>query len=69
MLCRVKSGDTAPTATRSGISISAAKNEFEPFQLVIQSPSPSVTVSMSSFSIGAGCFNHHGHITQYSRVS
>lgn len=48
---RAFSTDTPPTATGSKISIDCAKQEFEPFQIVISPPATSTTftVSMSAF--------------------
>ncbi|WP_028581432.1 glycoside hydrolase domain-containing protein [Desulfogranum japonicum] len=50
---RVFKDDQVPTATGSGIKIYAARNEYEPFQLVIQ-PQTSGNVSVSMGSFGAG---------------
>jgi hypothetical protein len=50
---RVLTGDTVPTAVKSGISLSAAKNEYEPFQIVLSSSSGSTaTVTAPQFGIG-----------------
>lgn len=46
---RLSAGDTPPDATRSGLHLSAAKNEFEPAQLVLAPGSGTVTVSIAAF--------------------
>ncbi len=47
---RVRVEDRPPTATRSGLSLSAARGEFEPAQFVIGPASGRVTVSVAPFS-------------------
>ncbi|QTA83477.1 PKD and DUF4091 domains-containing protein [Desulfonema limicola] len=50
---RVFKDDTVPSDTGSEIKVYAAKNEFEPFQLVVKpASSGSVTVNISEFGIG-----------------
>lgn len=46
---RLSTADRAPTATRSGLSISAAKREFEPVQLVLGPGSSNVAVRVNPF--------------------
>ena len=47
---KVRTDDRAPETTKSGIFVSAAKNEFEPFQLIIGPVKGSINVSMDNFS-------------------
>ncbi len=47
---KVMRADRAPEAKRSGLKLSAARNEFEPVQLVIGPASGSVTLSVAPFS-------------------
>jgi hypothetical protein len=49
---RIVSTDTAPVATGSQIKIDAAKQEYEPFQIIIAPPATQTTftVSLSAFS-------------------
>ncbi len=50
---RVFKNDAVPTDTSSGIKVYAAKNEFEPFQVVVKpTSSGNVTVSMGNFGGG-----------------
>ena len=50
---RVFKDDALPTATDSGVKVYAAKNEFEPFIIVVKpTSSGSVTVSMGDFGSG-----------------
>jgi hypothetical protein len=48
---RIFSSDAPPTNTRSSISIDAAKQEFEPFQVIVSPPASGTTftVSISTF--------------------
>jgi len=46
---KVKRSDAAPSAKRSGLKLSAAKNEHEPTQLVLGPGSGSVTVELAPF--------------------
>ncbi len=50
---RVFKDDSLPTETDSGVKVYAARNEFEPFQIVVNpASSGSVTVSIDPFSSG-----------------
>ncbi len=50
---RVFEDATAPTTTGSGVKVYAARNEFEPFQIVVKpTSSGNVTVNMGSFGSG-----------------
>ncbi len=50
---RVFKDAEAPTATGSGVKVYAARNEFEPFQIVVKpAASGSVTVNMGNFGSG-----------------
>ncbi len=46
---KIRQGDRAPAETRSGLRLSAARNEFEPLQLAIGPASGSVRASMAPF--------------------
>ncbi len=46
---KLTTADRPPEATRSGLSLSAARNEFEPVQLVIGPAAGSVTVDVAPF--------------------
>lgn len=47
---KVKTSDAAPTVKRSGLKLAAAKNEWEPAQLVVSPTSGAVTVAVAPFS-------------------
>lgn len=50
---RIFKDDTVPADTGSGVLVYAAKNEFEPFQIVVRpASSGSVTVNVGSFGSG-----------------
>ncbi|MCP4676303.1 MAG: hypothetical protein GY854_12485 [Deltaproteobacteria bacterium] len=52
---KVRTNDLPPEETRSGISISAARNEYEPFQILLGPSAGEVSVSMELFSdLGQG---------------
>lgn len=51
---RIFSDDVAPTATGLGIAIDAAKQEFEPFQIVVSPTTGTLSVSMTNFSPNGG---------------
>jgi len=52
---KLRTQDRAPGTSRSGLSLSAARNEFEPVQLVIGPVSGSATVEAAPFpNLGAG---------------
>lgn len=52
---RIETSDRAPEVARSGLSMSAAKNEFEPIQLVVGPASGRFTVSVAPFAdLGTG---------------
>ncbi len=46
---KVKVGDAAPSAKRSGLGLAAARNEWEPVQLVVSPVGGSVTISVAPF--------------------
>lgn len=48
---RIFSTDTAPTDTGSQINIDAAKQEYEPFQIIITGTATTFTVSLSAFTL------------------
>lgn len=47
---KIQIGNTAPENKSSGINICAAKNEFEPFQVILSKGNGTVTVHMEPFS-------------------
>jgi disulfide oxidoreductase YuzD len=47
----VKKSDSNPEKIASGINISAAKNEFEPFQVIISKNYGNISISMDNFQI------------------
>ena len=50
---RVFKDATAPSATGSGVKVYAARNEFEPFQIVVK-PAASGNVTVNAGSFGSG---------------
>jgi hypothetical protein len=46
---KVKKSDSNPEKIASGINISAAKNEFEPFQVIISKNYGNISISMDNF--------------------
>ncbi len=52
---KIRTNDRAPGSTKSGLTLSAARNEFEPVQLVIGPASGNVTVTIAPFpNLGSG---------------